>query len=108
VCDFNFFSIYEYYLTRLKALELFIGEKDAKEYAEIAMTNRQDMTEKIVLKARGRHIKKAVDVAEILKRMWLPNYKHDTIEIGTVEYKDPNEGKTVRVSEITIPLVCGP
>ena len=62
----------------------------------------------INVKARGRAISRAVDVAEIVRRRFLPDAKVKNIDIGTeqLEFKD-SEGesgvqKNVSTMEITL------
>ena len=61
-------------------------------------------TEEIILKARGRAITTAVDVAEITRRQFLKEMGIKKITIGTEEIT--NEGKTRAVSTIEISLNC--
>lgn len=59
----------------------------------------------VVLKARGRAITTAVDVAEITRRRFMDKAKISNIEIGTEEL--PEEGgrtRAVSTMEITLSL----
>ena len=59
----------------------------------------------VTVKARGKFISKAVDVAEVARRKWLQdkNVQVKDIEIGSEEFEN-KEGKQVNVSIIEIIL----
>ena len=57
----------------------------------------------MVIKARGRAISRAVDVAEIIRRRFNTDAKVKDIKIGTEELKT-EEGGTIKVSSIEITL----
>jgi DNA-binding protein Alba len=83
---------------------VYIGRKPVMNYvlAIITYFNSADATE-VTLKARGRAITTAVDVAEITRRRFLEKVKVDDITIGTEEL--PGEGgRTRAVSTIEIKL----
>jgi len=65
---------------------VYIGRKPVMSYVLAVIThfNRSDVTE-VVLKARGRSITTAVDVAEITRRRFLNTLQVENIEIGTEE-----------------------
>lgn len=85
---------------------VFIGNKPAMSYVLAIITNMSspDVNE-ITLKARGRAITTAVDVAEIARNRFLKNLKVGNIAIGTEEMP-PREGETrtrmVSTMEITL------
>ena len=57
------------------------------------------------VKARGKFISRAVDVAEVAAKRFLENQiKVDNIKINSEEFEN-REGRTVRVSTIDIRLV---
>jgi DNA-binding protein len=58
----------------------------------------------VVLKARGRAITTAVDVAEITRRRFMEKIKIDKINIGTEELTE-QDGRTRAVSTIEITLL---
>ena len=60
--------------------------------------------EEVVLKARGRAITTAVDVAEIARRRFLENVRVDNIDIGSedIPIQEENRVKTVSTMEITL------
>ena len=57
----------------------------------------------VVLKARGRAITTAVDVAEITRRRFMDTLTVDKIEIGTEEMNE-EDGRTRAVSTMQIDL----
>jgi len=60
--------------------------------------------EEVVIKARGKFISRAVDVAEVSTRRFLDDsVEINNIEIGSEEFKN-KENKDVRVSFIEISL----
>jgi DNA-binding protein len=85
---------------------IYIGRKPVMSYvlAVITYFNMPNAKE-VVLKARGRAITTAVDVAEITRRRFMDKAKISNIEIGTEEL--PEEGgrtRAVSTMEITLSL----
>ena len=62
-----------------------------------------DGKSEVEIKARGRAISRAVDVAEIVRRKFIQDAKIRDIEISTEERELENKGK-INVSTITIKL----
>jgi DNA-binding protein len=60
-------------------------------------------SDSVALKARGRAISRAVDVAEVTKNRYLSGVKVESIDI-TTEKLDSHDGDTRNVSAITILL----
>ena len=58
----------------------------------------------VSLKARGRAINAAVDVAEILKNKFVPEAEYEDIRLNTEQRPNP-DGKTSNVSSIEIDLI---
>lgn len=82
---------------------LLVGKKPTMNYV-LYIVNKAPETEQIVLKARGRTIPKAVDIAEILRRRFMKNLKVKNIELGTEEIEDKNKEVKRRISTIEISL----
>ncbi|MDH5481457.1 MAG: DNA-binding protein Alba [Candidatus Bathyarchaeota archaeon] len=85
---------------------VFVGKKPTMSYvlAIIASLSTSDAKE-ITLKARGRAITTAVDVAEIVRSRFLKDLKVDKIEIGTEEIpprEGENRARMVSTMEITL------
>ncbi len=57
----------------------------------------------LIIRARGRAISKAVDVAEMLRRMFIKDLNVKLITIGSEELKRP-EGYTTNISIMEITL----
>ena len=74
---------------------VYIGRKPVMSYtlAVITYFNTPD-AEEVVLKARGRAITTAVDVAEITRRRFMEKLKTSNIVIGTEEITEVRRGKT--------------
>jgi len=79
-----------------------VGKKPVMNYVLACITIFHEGTKEISLRARGRAISKAVDVAEVVRRRFMPNVKVKEINIGTEEMTQEN--KTVNVSTIEIVL----
>jgi len=71
-------------------------------YCLAVLTSLQDSSQ-VALKARGRAISTAVDVAEVTRQRFMQGLTVDSIEIGTEELESM-EGRTRNVSTITIHL----
>jgi len=83
---------------------IYIGKKPVMSYVLAAITQFSGDTNEIHLRARGRSISTAVDVAEVVRNKFLKELKH-TVTIGTDEVKDKEkENRTLRVSSINITL----
>lgn len=83
---------------------IFVGNKPVMNYVLACVTqlNQSDMDE-IVIKARGRAISRAVDVAEILRNRFMTNVDVKDIKIST-EQINTAEGGTANVSAVEISL----
>jgi len=80
---------------------VFVGSKPVASYvlAALPQLNHGD----VVLKARGRAISRAVDVAEVLRNRYVPGLMLKGISIGTEELQGKN-GEKINVSTIEITL----
>jgi len=67
------------------------------------ITQFSDGKKEVYLKARGRAISRAVDVAEIVRRKFASDVEVKSIEIGTEERELQDKGK-INVSTINILL----
>jgi len=80
-----------------------VGKKPVFSYVLAALTQFQNGNDQVVLKARGRAIAKAVDVAQILtNRFEQLKIKVSKIDIGTEQLKNPETGQVSNVSTIEI------
>ncbi len=81
---------------------VFVGNKPVMNYVLAALTQFNEGAGEIVIKARGKAIGRAVDVAEILRNRFMPNVDAKDIKIDTEELD--SEGRSVNVSTIEITL----
>lgn len=81
---------------------VYVGTKPAMSYVT-AVAHQFDEGDEVTLKARGRAISRAVDVAEIVRNRFLPDVEIASIETGTEELED-DSGSTRNVSTIEIRL----
>jgi len=72
-------------------------------YCLAVLTSLKDEGSSVTLKARGRAISTAVDVAEVTRRRFMQNLTVEKVEIGTEELESL-EGRMRNVSTITIIL----
>ena len=82
---------------------VYIGSKPLMNYCLAVLTSLKDDGSSVVLKARGRAISTAVDVAEVTRRRFMENLIVENVEIGTEELESP-EGRPRNVSTIAIVL----
>lgn len=82
---------------------IFVGKKPAMSYVLAVITQFTNGANEVHLKARGRTISRAVDVAEIVKNRFLADVKVRNIEIGTEE-REVEEGNKINVSTMDIVL----
>ena len=82
---------------------VFIGNKPPMNYVIAAIAIFQSGRKRVFIKARGRAISKAVDVAEILRKRFMTNLKIEEIKIDTQQLE--TEGRKRNVSSIEICLI---
>jgi DNA-binding protein len=82
---------------------VYIGSKPVMTYCMAVLSSLKDEESRVTLKARGRAISTAVDVAEVTRNRYLENLTVENIEIGTEELESP-EGRMRNVSTIAIIL----
>jgi DNA-binding protein len=81
---------------------VYIGRKPVMSYVLAAVTQfNTGNSNKVVLKARGRAISKAVDVSEIVRNKFIQELNVDDIKTGTEEVKR-EDGSVSNVSSIEI------
>jgi len=84
--------------------EIFVGKKPFMNYVTGALLQFNKGAKELVLKARGKYISRAVDVAEAIKNKFLSDVKVSEIKIGSEELESKDKGNKVRVSYIEIKL----
>jgi len=82
---------------------ILIGKKNPKSYVLAVITLLTQGSNKIILKARGKSISTAVDVAEMVRNKFAKDLKVEDIKIATEELNN-EDGSIVRVSAIEITL----
>ncbi len=82
---------------------VYVGQKPVMNYVLATLTQFNEGAEKVILKARGKAISRAVDVAEIVRNRFLPNVDVESIKIDTEELES-EQGRKVNVSTIEIVL----
>ena len=83
---------------------VFVGRKPTMSYVLAVITQFTDGLKEVHVKARGRSISRAVDVAEIVRNRFLGDVKIKIIDIGTEE-RVVEEGNKINVSTIDISLL---
>ena len=81
-----------------------VGLKPVMNYVVACMTLFNAGAPRVRVRARGRHISKAVDAVEMLRRVFLKDVEVDKIDLGTETHTVPT-GKEASVSTIEIWLV---
>jgi len=84
---------------------VYIGKKPLMNYVLAVVMQFGSGSGEVVIRARGRSISSAVDVAEIVRNRFVPDSKVKDIQISTEQMPvTGEEGRTVNVSAIEITL----
>jgi len=90
-------------------ISVLIGRKPVMNYVLACITLFHSGAKEVSIKARGRAISRAVDVAEILRKRFMPDIKIKEITIGTeqIQSRDESEGqggvpRNISTIEITL------
>ncbi|MGC8585568.1 MAG: DNA-binding protein Alba [Thermoplasmata archaeon] len=83
---------------------VFIGKKPTMNYVIAVVTQFNNGAKSVVLKARGKAIKKAVDVEEVVRNRFLNNLNINYIVALSTEKIKTDDGKESNVSSIEITL----
>ena len=81
---------------------VYIGKKGVMSYVLAVVTQFNQGSKEVAVKARGRAISRAVDVAEIVRNRFVPEAQIKNIKISTEELQ--REDSTSKVSAIEILL----
>jgi len=88
-----------------EANAVLIGKKPIMNYVLACITFFHGGAREVNIKARGKAISRAIDVAEVVRRKFLPNVKIKTIAIGTDQVRPQDEETQLsNVSTIEITL----
>jgi DNA-binding protein len=82
---------------------ILVGNKNVMSYVLACVTLFNKGAKEVVIKARGRLISRAVDVAEITRHRFIEELVVKTIEIGTTSVQT-DKGSDLNVSTIDITL----
>jgi DNA-binding protein len=83
---------------------VYVGKKGTMAYVLAVVTQmNQQNTQEVTIKARGKAISRAVDVAEIVKNKFVTDVKINGINISTEEIQT-EDGTNLKVSAIEITL----
>ncbi len=82
---------------------VYIGNKPVMNYVLAVVTQMNSGVPEVMLKARGRAISRAVDVAEIVRNRFMTDLEVGSIDISTEEMTS-REGSNSNVSAIEIQL----
>ncbi len=82
---------------------VYVGKKNIMGYVLAVVTQFNNGAEAVEIKARGKTISKAVDIAEIVRNRFMPDVNIDKIEIKTEELMS-EDGSKSKVSAIEIKL----
>ena len=83
---------------------IYIGQRDLMSYVLATVTVLNQGFNRVTIKARGRAISRAVDVAEITRKRFSNDIQVQDIQIGT-ETLETKDGKQMNVSTIEIVLL---
>ncbi len=81
---------------------VYVGKKPTMNYVLAIVTQFNSNVDKITIKARGKAISKAVDIAEITKNRFMPNAKYANIKIETEKVEGERGESNVSSIEITM------
>lgn len=84
---------------------ILIGKKPPMNYVLATLTAFHEGAGTVLIKARGQSISKAVDVAEVVRRKFMPSAVVKEVTIGTDEVQIAETGQVKRASSITIRLM---
>jgi DNA-binding protein len=89
--------------TQTNETTVLVGKKPVMNYVVACLTFFNSGAKKVVIKARGRAISRAVDTVELLRRAFLKDLQLQGISICTEEVTR-DEGQKANVSAIEITL----
>ncbi|RLI80069.1 DNA-binding protein Alba [Archaeoglobales archaeon] len=81
---------------------VFVGNKPVMNYVLAVLTQFNSGATEVAVKARGRAISRAVDVAEIVRKRFLPDVDVKDIKISTEKVESEQGEANVSAIEITL------
>lgn len=91
-------------MSEIEGNTIYIGKKGTMSYVLAVITQFNQGSDNVTIKARGKTISKAVDVAEIVKNKFVNSVKIADIAISTEEITTENN-TPMKVSAIEIKLI---
>lgn len=82
---------------------VFVGKKPAMSYVLACVTQLNSGHKNVIIRARGRAISHAVDVAQIVKNKFMLDTEVSNVKIDTEAVKDES-GQELNISSIEISL----
>ena len=82
---------------------VYVGKKGVMSYVLAVITQFNNGATEVSIRARGKAISRAVDVAEIVRNRFMPDVQVKSINISTEEVEADGQGPT-KVSAIEIIL----
>jgi len=82
---------------------VFIGKKPFMNYVTSVVMQFNSGAKAVTIKARGKYINRAVDVAEVVRNRFVQDVKVSDIRINSEEFEG-EENKKVKISTIEITL----
>ena len=83
---------------------IYVGKKRVMNYVLACMTILQNGSDTVTIKARGRSISAAVDVAQILTRRFTQGISVKSISIATEQVPNRESNEMINVSSIEIEM----
>ena len=81
---------------------VYIGKKGVMNYVLAVVTQFNNGTNEVSIKARGRAISRAVDTAEIVRQRFIEDVEVQDIQISTEEIQNDDGPANVSAIEITL------
>lgn len=81
---------------------IFVGKKPTMNYVLAVVTQFNNNVDRITIKARGKAISKAVDIAEITRHKFIQNAKYQNIKVETETLQGERGESNVSSIEITL------
>ncbi len=82
---------------------IYVGNKPVMSYVLAVVTQFNNGSDELVIKARGRAISRAVDTAEVVRNKFMPGVEVKGIKMGT-EQLTGESGEKANVSSLEITL----